>query len=52
MTPRAKAELAKAGYVRLPPLWVPEKAAEHIMQIAGQYRDEVMRIDREARDRP
>lgn len=47
---RIKAALRDAGYVTLPPLHVPEKVADHIMQIAGQYKDDVLRIRREARD--
>ena len=45
---RIKAALAVEGYVTLPPLHVPEKAADHIMQIANQYREEALRIRREA----
>ncbi|HEV8033410.1 hypothetical protein [Yoonia sp.] len=46
---RIKAALRDAGYVTLPPLHVPEKVADHIMKIAGQYKDDVLRIRREAR---
>lgn len=46
---RIKTALREAGYVTTPPLHVPKKVADHIMQIAEQYKDDALRIRREAR---
>ena len=47
-TARAKAALRKAGYVRLPTLWVLPDEAEAIHKIASKHNQDVKRIEREA----
>jgi len=45
---KIKATFKANGYITLPPLTVPDKVGDHIMQIARPYLDEVLRIRREA----
>ena len=43
-----KATFKANGFITLLPLTVPEEVGDHIMGIAGQYRDDVFRMRREA----
>jgi len=41
--------LRDAGYVKLPPLWVPAEMRDEVVTQAEKYLNDIQRIKREAR---